>query len=347
MLKIINFIKNLKAQIKRIKEECKTSFNKLNGYYEYLANGKYRADSTFSCFYNTKYKRVAKKECKYIFSTQMHSLKKRNIDFSTYLAERIVLKFYKVKVFSDKKVFTGQAICFSSGGGEQRIIDYKQKRMLTVFKDSSDINLLLKNRQTFGKFFLTPAVVEINEEKTYIIEEYLRKQKISADRRCRLLLQDLLTYQQNADYKNYTEPFSENTVGWFCEAATRLGLCYKDDIAEFIKRGNYKKCLVHGDMSRYNMIFNDKKIYYIDYENINNRVFFYDALYYFWHEAHYLSNNVPYNKYIAGEYDDLLAKVFNANGVEYDVSHKKMYLFITLMELTRGNIFQQDIKFIS
>ncbi len=86
-------------------------------------------------------------------------------------------------------------------------------------------------------------------------------------------------------------------------------------------------CAQHGDLSADNLIYGKadgtEDFFWIDWEHLGDRVFFYDALFYILNTAVYSPNSPVLREFLDGEYDDMLTMFFEAFGLSYKAEHKR------------------------
>ena len=90
-------------------------------------------------------------------------------------------------------------------------------------------------------------------------------------------------------------------------------------------------CKQHGDLSKQNLLYGiadeKKDFWWIDWEHINERVFFYDFFFYIINSAFY-SDTKAYDIYMSGKIDDVLNDYFSHFGLSFETEKKKEYLMI-------------------
>ncbi|MBR3805815.1 MAG: hypothetical protein IKJ13_03150 [Clostridia bacterium] len=89
-------------------------------------------------------------------------------------------------------------------------------------------------------------------------------------------------------------------------------------------------CVQHGDLSKENLIYGECEgkldFWWIDWEHVGERVFFYDYFFYIINSSLYYNMNA-FKSYIAGESDDVLKKMFAHFALEFN-SEKRFDYFL-------------------
>lgn len=100
-------------------------------------------------------------------------------------------------------------------------------------------------------------------------------------------------------------------------------------------------CPQHGDLSIANLLFGDcegrKAFYWIDWEHLGNRTFFYDYFFYIFVTA-VGGEDSFLRRYISGECDSHLIPFFRHFGVEYDAQKRDKYLLMFALEFLKERV---------
>lgn len=135
--------------------------------------------------------------------------------------------------------------------------------------------------------------------------------------------------------------FEKRYCGTYASKA-RIGAEAKELIEELLQHIpqklcdiQYTTCLQHGDLSADNMIYGKADGYegywWIDWEHLQERVFFYDVFFYIINTAVMDQNYVPTEEFLAGCYDKCLMKLFETAGHEYvAVERKQLFLLFVI-----------------
>ena len=90
-------------------------------------------------------------------------------------------------------------------------------------------------------------------------------------------------------------------------------------------------CVQHGDLSKENLIFGECEgkldFWWIDWEHIGERAFFYDYFFYIINSSLYYDMNA-YKSYISGEADDSLRKMFAHFALEFNSEDRFNYFLL-------------------
>lgn len=110
----------------------------------------------------------------------------------------------------------------------------------------------------------------------------------------------------------------------------------------------YIFCLQHGDLSADNLMYGevDKEVDYwwIDWEHVGNRVFFYDVYFYILNNAVADKNYIPTQNFLSGLYDDELERLFSAAGHKYLRNKRKEYFIRFAIDFINERLSAERIK---
>lgn len=111
---------------------------------------------------------------------------------------------------------------------------------------------------------------------------------------------------------------------------------------------SYLTCLQHGDLSADNIIYGKADghecCWWIDWEHLQERVFFYDVFFYILNTAVADQNYVPTEEFLAGCYDEYLEQLFNAAGYVYEASKRRDYFTIFAIDFVQERLWQEGIQ---
>lgn len=116
----------------------------------------------------------------------------------------------------------------------------------------------------------------------------------------------------------------------------------KGRISEEVLNQTITICIQHGDLSSENLIYgksNERVGYWwIDWEHIKERVFFYDLFFYMLHSAFYFDNSLILEDFFDGKYDLMLNELFLKFGQFYDSRFKNDYFAVFLILFLRERV---------
>lgn len=277
----------------------------------YLENGLYTFDKNFKSVFNT-----AKTT-----HPMINNLKntKKGIQFSLKIEEP-QLKYFNgnilrfcingdIKIFSDDKVLI---ICANKESYQRKIENYTHFssffRIPALIKQDAENNILTEEFISFlnntdnDEAFIFQAIY--NDYCSYF-NHLILNSKIDY-----LSLNSLLETSSNAKYINQFEKITENIVPELLSI-------------------NLPFINLHGDLWSDNILLSyeskRKTLWYIDWETAGKYVFFYDFFKFIWNELD-VHNNYSYcEKYLAGNFDEKLSRLFAIFNLKFHPKFRQSY----------------------
>ncbi len=218
--------------------------------------------------------------------------------------------------------------------GAGKIINYSKKEILSFFREKKQMQEIFEKQSTWQSFgYPAPAILQTDEEHLFLIEEYIEKQDFSPEAGFEFIKNDILLHQKACGDDGLIvclpEELAEKVEGLKRLEGEWEGV---SGVIDFIQSPNYIKRVCHGDLYRNNLIFDGQKFWYIDFELLCPRVFFFDVVVYFLYEFLIFENDKMLKDFFAGKYDAYFSELFSVNHSVYDPAMKKAYLFLTLYE---------------
>ncbi len=329
MKKLFLFFQNIKNKIRQFKIEADKILNENS---VFLESGVWRADKSLMVFYRKGFKKYAKKEKKNIFWAKLID---KGSDLSTRLARRLFAIFYKSNLFSGENFFNGQLIIISSARRTIRFVNIDEKKLLTKYSNKETMEKYNNNRSLWHEHFSTVPLYEVNYDLLYTIEKYIIKKFCSAKKKFNFIIHDYIKKSYNLDFYIENKRLNEKEKEYILQSCRKISI-EKDGLMaiKIIESSDYKKCITHGDISTNNIIYDGKEFYYIDFENISKRIFFYDILGYLC-KAKINDNCSAIENYLRGKYDSEFKKFFSKYGVDFCEDYRRAYIVVFALEDTK------------
>lgn len=272
----------------------------------------------------------------------------------------IACKLNRIHFFKNKKT-NGKYEAFYSANNfdkkrEVKLFSFKEKKILTICTAPQEAEKQLWQFQAFSKQYPMPFVKASDTYPCAYEISMVDLQAFPGDvialgaiAECgmkAIALQD--AELQKASARELIAHSYENTE--MNEMLAELISHINDDLlAE-----NIPLCLQHGDLSKDNLIYGDadgkRDFWWIDWEHVAKRPFFYDYFFYILNSAIYFDNKAL-QSYMRGEGDASLSAFFAAYGLTYDFHKKKDYfllfaiVFLKERICDRGNIHALKMYF--
>lgn len=216
---------------------------------------------------------------------------------------------------------------------EVKLFSFTKKKILTICKSAEEQNKQIELYSALHKSYHLPAVAicdtydysytidmvqmlpsEDNKSAILEIAECTKKfNKSNAKKQTREILK--YSYQDNR-FQTVLNKIVKNISNQVLDASITI-------------------CPQHGDLSSENLIYGKSNgrtgYWWIDWEHIKDRVFYYDIFFYIQHSAFYFNNKSILQEFLCGEYDLILNDLFSHFGHTYIPERRKEYFCVFLI----------------
>ena len=309
----------------------------------FLKKGRYFPNETGTLWFPKRFEDIALSENKHIiiqiaYENQNGSKNNKNIK------DKLIDRFYSQRVIFQPTLFTGDVVLMSRFNNVGKVIDYSKKEMLSYYADNKQMQSVVEKRlawQNLGYNVL--PIKKIDDTNCFFIENYIDKLDFPAEKGFDFVKNDILLRQKSVE-NELDRLYSPDEIARKAEEMKKFAGVWEDlySAIDYIRSEEYVKRVCHGDLYRNNLLFDGKEFYYIDFELLNNHVFYFDIVSYFVCEYLMFNNGEMLNDYLDGVYDGYLEELFAVNGCKYDPKKKKIYFFTVLFEYY-CETFQTDI----
>lgn len=320
MIKQIIFQINQKKNVKKLHSE----------FSQYLKPGSYKFDNSLTYIYlndkNTIEKAARVFKNLYTVLNVNRGLFRRG--FYNLLLNILNINL-NIKSENSSSLFEGTVFLASSNQNSIKIFDFEKKEVLTIYKNKDEYNNYINNIDYFSTWFSIPEVIYKEEVKGLIIEKYIESKNMDLWRKqdYENLMQDIFKrytlYTRNAKQEDFF-------IGSDCVKELNIENDFLahiiDNTSTEVLEMKFPKFKLHGDLWSSNVLMVNEHVYYIDWDNAKEFIFFYDVFFIMWNEFIKRENYDLINSYIKGEYDSLFNELFNICGVVYERDKKIDYL---------------------
>lgn len=286
-----------------------------------LMNGIYRINKSQTQIYEIGYKRFASFEAQYQYgSIKANNTKKQRI--LTLINHLLCKKSFKVQ--TKDKIFEGQLLCITTMNNNIKVFDTEKRKLISVYEDESFFNRLVDNRNYWSQYFRVPDYVVKRGKYNIIEEDILQKKNFNSCDILPLLIDDYIQYFNKVELSKDII-IDGDKLNKFCQLIS----INEEEFLSYLNSSEYRECVVHGDLWRSNIIYTGEKWFYIDFENVGTRVFYYDILLYIYIDW-ILGDESLMERFFNGELDNLFSSLYSGINMNYDPS-KKRVMFITFL----------------
>lgn len=327
MKRIYRKAKSILCRIKGIK---KTAY--INR--DYLNNEKY-----YFRFERKDYITNKKEESIEFFNKTNRVIKRKKSKLKIIIFSVLNL-FYKINFENNKEspIFKGD-ILMKTRRNNIKIFNFEEDLVMNIIDDKNEYKYLEKEYNYFTKYYNIP-IMEMNEDEQYIIEKHLNfkpyKDWSNKEKQDVVIEIAESLKKQVKDLKNNNIE-NRSTKALFTHLRRDLkGSCILEKIEEIIPDGSLNdkwpviKC--HGDLNVNNILLEDNKFYFIDWEDSDKCIFFYDFINCIFVEALDINDYSYLKRYLKGDYDNYLRDIFDYLSIEFIPENRLYYIVIYIMD---------------
>ena len=302
----------------------------LNHYCDFLSPGIWKSSYGLMSLYKKGYKKFSQTEN--AFTMRNYFYNSSGLSGSEHLANFLFYRFYRFKKSINQSDVQGQVLTINSHKTAAKIVNIDQNYLVTVYSNANIMLDYLTKRDIWtnagdGNCFHVPDTLERNFERLYVKEAFLTKSTFSVEEGFETIVHDYLNLFNIIGGESVRGNITEEQENKIIEIAKKLGI---ENIGNrallFMRSEKYRINLSHGDLFKFNLIKSNGIYYYIDFEIVGKRCFFFDWFKYMAVSYRYGKNLL--NSYMNGEYDNYFEKLFKCNDVEYDPNEREVYLFV-------------------
>ncbi|WP_130859929.1 phosphotransferase [Gracilibacillus phocaeensis] len=249
--------------------------------------------------------------------------------------------------------FAGNMLWFCSNGDVKIFSD---SEVLTLCCSQDNYVRKISNYDYFSRFFRIPAWI-CRDDKNYILVEKLVTFENKKDQDDAFLLETI--YNDYTHYFNYI--YREAMMNYrSINDLIRLSpnTTHRKEFEDIIHlidpclfEVSFPFMRLHGDLWTDNLLLkkestDDKQLWYIDWDASGEYIFFYDFFKFIWNELDVHDNNVYYDRYVKGEYDVMLGKIFAIFDLEFRPEQKSSYfcMFFLNTLLEDNGVMAYEVK---
>jgi hypothetical protein len=236
--------------------------------------------------------------------------------------------------------FCGNVFISATNGKVNKIFDLTANQILLLYSDKQAYLDKLVHYNRFQKYFMMPAILSSDDRGLFIIEEFIHFKQNNQwnERDCQVVIEDVFrketTYLKSCENKKEYMLKSPNELLENLDKRSPIIDFILSNINTAVLDERFPFVELHGDLWSSNILIKKNHpqiIYYIDWESSKSLVFFYDLFFMLLNECFIQSNYIYAEKYMSGEYDEKLEKVFQTLGTKFESEYRIDYLYITLL----------------
>ena len=229
---------------------------------------------------------------------------------------------------------------------EVKLFSFKDKKILTICTDEGSYNAQISQYSDLGRGYNMPKVEPSNKyENSFEID------MVSLENRPgeRYALENIT--QSGAKYFPLDNRVKRVSV------KDTISFDYSQEINEILSgivakinpgilNDEFVWCTQHGDLSRDNLIYGEsngkRDFWWIDWEHVGSRLFFYDYFFYILNTAVYFKDLEAFNAYMSGECDADLKRFFEAYGMTFKEENRVDYFMIFAVSFLKERVCEDN-----
>ena len=215
---------------------------------------------------------------------------------------------------------------------EIKLFSFKREKVLTICTTRDEVDKQLLQYKDFGKSYSMPRI-EKSDRYENSFEVSMINLKNFQDESLALGNIARSTAAYNSSMESVEFETAEKVLDFLYENEEINAYMKKitDRISPSVACMDIPYCMQHGDLSKENLLYGECEgkvdFWWIDWEHVADRPFFYDFFFYMVHSAFY-GRREAYNCYISGRTDNILEELFSHFGLKYEKQHRFDYLML-------------------
>ncbi|WP_084788516.1 phosphotransferase [Oceanobacillus sojae] len=230
-----------------------------------------------------------------------------------------------------RKYFNGSILWFCING-DIRI--FSDDEILVICTNQESYQRKIANYTYFSSFFRIPALLKQDAKHNMVTETFIHFENQTENDEAFILK---TIYDDYHSYFNYLMLHSkvdyQTLNSLFDTSSNVVHIQQFEKIIEKVAPELLSLKLpfidLHGDLWSDNILLNDeageKTLWYIDWETADKYVFFYDFFKFIWNELDVHDNYSCYKRYIAGEFDEGLTRLFAIFHLKFQPKYRQSY----------------------
>lgn len=258
------------------------------------------------------------------------------------LRKKVVIKHSRTEL----TIFEGDLLLpvgSLNGYQDYKVFDTVNNKVMTIYPDQIYLNRVKHYAETFGVYFPMPEIYQINEEKYYLIERLIsyHKHYLWTEEDYDHVLEKVLSFYET--YFNSVRKTGYQTMR-FCDKIINIPNLLIERELSFICKEllelPFPEIALHGDLWTANVLYEkaEGQIYFIDWEFSGEKPFFYDFFNLIWLEVYLKNNHYFIKKYLLGNYDTALERMFAIFGIKYDKEKKIAYILLYFIQFCHDRL---------
>ncbi|MBM7836908.1 hypothetical protein JOC54_000139 [Alkalihalobacillus xiaoxiensis] len=284
----------------------------------------------------------------YRFSTDLRVMYKETMKESPILSS-FEPDTQSIHINDDRpKLFTGTILWYCSNGD---IKLFSETETLILCANKENYSRKINNQAHFAPHFRTPKLLQQDDKALLLVEEFVPFRPKKAQDHSFILstiYEDYTRYftemkhQSKVTYRTMNELLQTSPHALYLQDYQQI--VTEIDRALFDVKFPFLK--LHGDLWTDNLLLGSEGLWYIDWDESAEYIFFYDFFKLIWNELDVHQDTSFYDSYINGQFDSQLERIFNLFGMDYQPELKQSYfcLFFLNYILNDKSLMTYELK---
>ncbi len=291
---------------------------------KYIQNGLYCVNQSFTVLYSKKMIKRAFDEEKYLFTT---------ITDGYNMYRKIFSKIFVFPVISIVKKSDASVILLSTQNDYVKIFDYNNNIIVNCYNDNFTLRRDISNKIKWSEYFKV-VPFEIDNNDCVLIEQLILKKDIELEK---MFFKIIKKYAENDRLvKTKITGNTSDLIKQLMALSKWLKLDMLQETERYLSNNNCFS-LTHGDLWSSNLLYDGSEVYFIDFEYVGYRFFFYDIFCFMFSEALLRNNGILLRQYFNNVFDEFFITFFSLYEQKFDTNYKKAYfnVFLTIYFMER------------
>lgn len=228
------------------------------------------------------------------------------------------------------KQFSGNILWFCSNGD---IKIFSDAETLIVCCSRDNYLRKINNYDYFSPLFRMPELIRREDANHILVEQFIDFENKAAQD------DEFILKTIYEDYRNYfIHTVRHSTAN--CRSLNDLlsassNAIHMEQFEDIIKaidpellEAKFPFMRLHGDLWTDNILLASKELWYIDWDESGEYIFFYDFFKFMWNELDVHHNPLYYEQYLKGEFDGRLKELFSIFQLEFQPERRQSYFYM-------------------
>lgn len=240
--------------------------------------------------------------------------------------------------------FKGSILWFCMSGD---IKIFSDNHVLTLCQNQENYDMKLTNYKYFSTYFPLPKIIHQSDNQQQFVEERIVSDQCDLDKtklQARIY-QDYYQYfqklmkNQTLSYRSVQQMLDNATIDWSPWIEPSI-----QSIPKSLQEMKFPKVKLHGDLWTANIIVDKQDIWYINWDESDDYLFFYDFFKMMWNEADVHGEHGYLDTYLARDWHADFTKIFKLFNLNFETEHRLAYFYLFFLNFLLESNLPIEVK---